>query len=82
MGELKVCIGSTCHVNRAHNVVTTFQHVIENLGLSDKVELAASFCMKAFAGKGISVTVDGKTERLEAECARTFFKEKVLPRTE
>ena len=82
MVELKVCIGSACHVNGAHNVVATFQHMIEDLGLHDKVELAASFCMKACSGKGVSVTVDGKTERISAEGARAFFREQVLPLTE
>ena len=29
MIELNVCIGSSCHVNGAHTVATSFQHLIE-----------------------------------------------------
>lgn len=79
MVELKVCIGSACHINGAHNVVATFQHLIEQSGLHDKVELAASFCMKTCAGRGVSVTLNGKNERITADEARNFFREKVLP---
>ncbi len=82
MIELSVCIGSACHISGAHNVVATFQHMIEEYDLHDKVNFKASFCMKDCSGCGVSVKVNGEKERIAAENARTFFKEKVLPLAE
>ena len=79
MIELSVCIGSACHLSGAHNVVATFQHMIEEYSLHDKVAFKASFCMKDCSGCGVSVTVNGEKERIAAEEAREFFKKKVLP---
>lgn len=79
MIELSICIGSACHINGAHNVVATFQHLIESYNLHDVVSLKASFCMKECSNCGVSVKINGEEERIAAEDARTFFKEKVLP---
>lgn len=79
MVELNVCIGSACHLNGAHNVVTTFQHLIEEYNLHDTITLKASFCMKTCSGGGVSVTLNGQPEKIGADDARRFFKEKVLP---
>ena len=72
MVELRVCIGSSCHLNGAHNIIATFQHLIEENNLYDKVKFEASFCMHQCAKCGVSVSVNGETYRVEAEKARTF----------
>lgn len=46
MTELVVCIGSSCHVRGAYNVLQTFQHLIEEHNLHGRIELKAAFCMK------------------------------------
>lgn len=79
MIELSVCIGSACHINGSHNVVVTFQHMIEEYQLHDKLSLKAAFCMKQCTNSGVSVSLNGQVERITAEEARTFFMEKVLP---
>ena len=43
------------------------------------MKFEASFCMHQCAKCGVSVSVNGETYRVEAEKARTFFKETVLP---
>lgn len=78
MIELSVCIGSACHINGAHNVVATFQHMIEKHGLHDKINFNASFCMKECSAVGVSVMVNGKQERITPENAKAFFKENIL----
>ena len=78
MLELKVCIGSACHLNGAHNVVATFQHLVEEYKLHDKINLVASFCMKECAQKGVAVSVNGETARILPEEARNFFRDKVM----
>ena len=79
MIELNVCIGSSCHLNAAHNVIQTFQHMIEEKGLSDKIDFKATFCMRKCNKNGVSVTLNGESFRIQAEEARGFFREKVLP---
>ena len=82
MIELYVCIGSACHIHGAHNVVQTFQHLIEQHKLNDKVALKATFCLKECGQSGVSVTLNGKRYRIIAEDARAFFKKEVLALTE
>lgn len=81
MTELSVCIGSACHLKGAHNVVATFQHLIEEYDLHDEIDFKASFCMKQCHSSGVSVMINGEKHNIPAENARTFFKEKVLPLT-
>ena len=76
---LSVCIGTSCHLNGAHNVVMSFQHLIEEYGLHDKVTVAAAFCMQTCSGGGVSVRINEEKFMIKAEEARSFFKEKVLP---
>lgn len=79
MIELYVCIGSACHIHGAHNVVQTFQHLIEQYQLNDKVVLKATFCLKQCSETGVSVTLNDNKYRIKAEEARSFFKTNVLP---
>lgn len=78
MIEINVCIGTSCHLNGSYNVVQTFQHMIEEHSLHDLVEFKANFCMKQCLNKGVSVTVDGKSFRVNPENAGEFFKSEIL----
>lgn len=78
MVEINVCIGTSCHLNGSYNVVQTFQQLIEENSVHDKVEFNALFCMKQCNSKGVSVAVDGEKYRLEPENAREFFETKIL----
>lgn len=79
MIEINVCIGTACHINGAHNVVSSFLHMIEENGLHDRINLGASFCMRKCANKGVSVMLNGEKYHIQADSARSFFREKVLP---
>ena len=76
---LSVCVGTSCHLNGANNVTMTFQHLIEAYGLHDKVTLAASFCAQACSRDTVSVKINDERFAINANEARSFFKEKVLP---
>ncbi|MBH1939484.1 (2Fe-2S) ferredoxin domain-containing protein [Mobilitalea sibirica] len=80
MVEISVCIGTSCHVNGSYNVVQTFQQMIEEYSLHDKVDFKAYFCMKECQKNGVSVSVDGTTYRIETVEAGLFFKETILKR--
>jgi len=79
MNELKVCIGTTCHLNGANNVVMTFQHLMEEHSLHDKLELSAIFCDKSCSSKGVAVHFNGNAYRISSAQARQFFLNTVIP---
>jgi NADH:ubiquinone oxidoreductase subunit E len=78
MVEINVCIGTSCHLNGSYNVVQTFQQLIEDYSLHEAVDFNAYFCMKQCNNKGVSVTVDGESFRIEPENAIGFFKDVIL----
>ena len=79
MINLSVCIGTSCHLNGANNVVMSFQHLIEEYDLHDKVIVTAAFCMQSCARGDVSVMIGEERFAVNANEARAFFREKVLP---
>ena len=76
--ELKVCIGSACHVKGSYNVMSAFQQLIEEYQVFDEVELKAVFCL-GHCAEAVSVQIDdGEIYSVSGEKARSFFKSHVL----
>lgn len=82
MIRLSVCVGTSCHLNGANNVIMTFRHLVEEYHLHDKVTVCASFCSQACASNNVSVKVDDEKFAIDANEARVFFREKILPLVE
>lgn len=78
MIKITVCIGSACHLKGSYNVITTFQNMIEEYNLGDRVELVMAFCL-GHCQQAVSVQLDQETYSVSADGARQFFKERVLP---
>ena len=79
MITLSVCVGTSCYLNGANNVTMSFQHLIEEYRLHDKITLCASFCAQACSKNTVSVKVNDEMFAINANDARSFFKEKILP---
>ena len=75
--ELNVCIGSSCHLKGSYNVLLTFQQLLEEEGLHDKVDLKAQFCMKQ-CQKGVSVSIEDEVYSVSPDEARDFFREYIV----
>ena len=75
--KVTVCIGSSCHIKGSRQVVETFQNLIKKNGLSDKVELAGTFCMGR-CKEGVCVTVDDEFYSVSPDTVEDFFKNDVL----
>ncbi len=45
MLQIRVCIGSSCHLKGSYDVIEALQAAIAQLSLRDKVELKAGFCL-------------------------------------
>ena len=75
--KITVCIGSSCHIKGARQVVEKIQSLISENNLSDKVELGGSFCM-GNCQQGVCVEVDNKFFSVTPENAEEFFKENIM----
>ena len=76
MVKLSVCVGSSCHLKGSFNVIQTFQQLVEEENLHDKIEMEAQFCMKE-CQKGVSVSIDGEIHSVSPENAREVFQSAV-----
>lgn len=80
--ELKVCIGSACHIKGSYNVITAFQQLIEEYNVFNEVELKAVFCL-GHCMDAVSVQINEEASySMSGESARNFFKEHILFRLE
>lgn len=76
--EIVVCVGSSCHCKGSNTVIETYQGLIRQYKLQDRVTLKASFCQKACTN-GLAVSFNGKVlHRLTPESARDSFFSEVL----
>ena len=71
--EINVCVGSSCHVRGAYNIVQTIQQALEERDLHRVVDLKTTFCMKECHNVGVTVTVDGTVHRVAPEAASQFM---------
>ncbi len=78
MVEVKICIGTSCHLKGSYNIMTTFLQMVEKYQLHEKVNVQGSFC-KGNCQAGVCVTVNGEICSVNPLEAKQFFTEKVLP---
>ncbi len=76
---LTVCIGSSCHLKGTKKVAETFERLITENNLREKVNFHAAFCM-GNCQNGISVSLDDKVYSVTPETAEEFFKREVMSR--
>lgn len=55
--EVKVCVGSACHLKGSYDVIESLQSYIKNNKLEEKIDLKASFCLGQCT-KNVSVLID------------------------
>lgn len=57
MITVTVCVGSSCHIKGARDVILRFDGLLKQHGLLDRVELKGSFCMER-CGEGLNWQID------------------------
>lgn len=57
--EVKVCIGSSCHLRGSYDIINLMKENVKANGLEDKVNIAAAFCLGK-CGEGVSIKVDDR----------------------
>lgn len=59
MIEVKVCVGSSCHMKGSYQVIKTFDELIKKNEFEDIVKIKASFCLGCCLN-GIATMVNDK----------------------
>lgn len=78
MTEISVCMGTSCHLKGSYNIIQTFQQLIEENSLHDRIHLKGNFCMKQCEKTGVAINVDGNIFNITPESAYKFFDETIL----
>ena len=78
MITVTICVGSSCHIKGARDMIARFNDFLTKEGLEDKVELKGSFCMER-CGEGINWKIDDEIfSSSSAEEGADMFRKKVL----
>ncbi|MDD2396562.1 MAG: NAD(P)H-dependent oxidoreductase subunit E [Tissierellia bacterium] len=77
MTELKVCVGSACHLKGSYEVIDAFKCLIRNRNVSNKVEIKAAFCL-GHCTEAVSVSLDGIIYSVTTDNAVEFFDKYVM----
>lgn len=58
MVNIKVCVGSSCHLKGSPSVIEELKSIIKKYDVEDLVELQASFCLGSCA-QAVSIEIEG-----------------------
>ena len=80
MRTVTVCVGSSCHLKGAREVIGEFNELLRRYGLEEQVELKGSFCMER-CGEGVNWQIDDEpfTSASQAEAVALFRKRVLEP---
>ncbi len=79
--DLAICIGSSCHLKGSKKVAMTFERLISEHEVRDKINYYATFCL-GNCQKGVCVSIDKQIFSVTPEIAEEFFEKEVLSRIE
>jgi NADH:ubiquinone oxidoreductase subunit E len=70
-----VCVGSSCHIKGARQVIERFSELTKTHGLEDRIELKGSFCMER-CGEGLNWQIGEEpiTSASVEEAVQTFLR--------
>ena len=80
MFKIEICVGSSCHLRGAHQVVALFREQLAIWGLEEKTEilLTGSFC-QGNCTQGVNVRINGESfSEIAPEKVKDLFEAKVL----
>lgn len=77
---IQVCVGSSCHLRGAPQVVELFQKKVAEQNLEGEVILMGSFCAGKCNAEGVTVTVNDEVfTGVTKENFETFWNDKIKP---
>ncbi|MGQ9473866.1 MAG: (2Fe-2S) ferredoxin domain-containing protein [Candidatus Caldatribacteriaceae bacterium] len=79
MVTISVCVGSSCHLKGAYDIIKTCEELIDRWKLKDKVELKGTFCLGQCTEQGVTVVIEGEVlHGISIENFPEIFEQKVL----
>lgn len=78
--EITICIGSSCHLKGAREIVSKLEKIIAKCELSSQIHLKGAFCMGKCSVEGVSVKVEDELFYLKPENVEQFFQDEILRR--
>ena len=76
---VEVCVGSSCHIKGAPEIVEKLQKKISDNKLEDDIILTGSFCTGKCNREGVTVTVDDVIYTgVTPENFNSFFEDRIL----
>ena len=76
---VQICVGSSCHIKGAPEIVELLKNAIEENNLQDDVVLSGSFCIGECNRLGVTVQIDDEIHTgINRENFKEFFEEKIL----
>lgn len=80
---VEVCVGSSCHIKGAPEIVELMQKYISDAHLEDEIVLSGSFCSGRCNREGVTVTVGDEVHiGITPERFRDFWQDSILPAVE
>ena len=78
---IQICVGSSCHIKGAPEIVELIEKAVEEHGLGHEVILTGSFCIGKCNRVGVTIQVDDDVYTgITKENFKEFFEENVLKR--
>ncbi len=77
---IMVCVGSSCHLKGAEEVINIFQNLIQKEKVHRRVELKGSFCLEKCSDTGVTVKLDDDFRKITPEETSKFFYDEIMPR--
>lgn len=75
-----ICVGSSCHLKGSYHIIKTFESMIKEHNLKDKVEINASFCLGQCT-KGVAMKVeDDLVDNVNVSNAKEIFEKYIMGR--
>ncbi len=77
MSDLKICVGSACHLKGSYDVIDKFKYCIRDRNVMDKVVIKAAFCL-GHCTEAVSVSFMDEIYSVNIDNAEIFFDDIVM----
>lgn len=76
--EIKICVGSACHLRGATEIIKIFNALIKDHNLSETVDLKGTFCLGKCQEQGVSVMIGSQIFKTEPSQANHLFQNEII----
>ena len=79
MMEIKICVGSSCHLKGSHDIINLMQNAVEEHHIEDEVVLSGSFCIGKCNRLGVTIQINDDVHvGITRENFKEFFTKHIL----